>query len=149
MILWSVTVGALLAFVALLLQRVAARVESVLRLVETRRRTARLPLGIILTALFLLGWRIGGEGSLAVLGALVVPVLIAVLPWAAALAEDRRPAPWALIGPTTASAMLFVGALLSVPEDALSLAGLMALGGTGWSLHRALEVRNRTGFNSI
>ncbi len=149
MTLWSVAVGAALAFAALMLQRVGARVESVLRLIETRRRSDRLPLAIIWAALFLLGWRIGGGGPLALLGALAVPGLLAVVPVAAGLARTRRPPAWALVGPVSAVAVLFAGALLGVPAGALALAGLGALGGLVWSLRLAAEGRESSGFSSI
>ncbi len=141
MMLWSVAVGAALGFAALMLQRVAARVESVLRLIEAERRSDRLPVVIIWAALFLLGWRIGGGGALAVLGAVAVPVLIAIVPLVAAVAGSRRPPAWALIGPATVVLLLFAGALLSVPAGALALTGLAALGAVVWSLRRAAAGR--------
>lgn len=148
MLLWSIAVGALLGFGALIVQRVAARVESVLRLIETARRTDRLPIAIIWAALALLGWRVGGGGPLALLGAVAVPALIAMVPWAAAVAAPRPPA-WALIGPATALVLLFVGAALWAPAAALALAGLAALGGLVASLRRAVGGQTGTGFSSI
>lgn len=149
MMLWSVAVGAVLGFGALMLQRVAARVESVLRLIETGRRSDRLPLAIVWAALCLLGWRIGGEGPLAMLGAVAVPVLIAIVPLVAAVAGSRRPPAWALIGPATAVLVLLSGALLSVPAGALALTGLAALCALVWSLRLAVAGRESTGFKSI
>lgn len=149
MLVWSAAVGAVLAAAALMIQRVAAKVESVLRLVEAPDRSDRLPVGIVLAGLFLLGWSIGGGGALALLGAAAAPALIALGPVAASLAAMRRPPPWALIGPATASTVLFGGALLSAPAGALALAGLAALGGLTWSLRRAAEGRQSAGFSSI
>lgn len=149
MLLWSVAVGAALGFAALMLERVAARVESVLRLIDARSRTDRLPPGIILAALFLLGWSIGGGGALAMLGAAAVPASIAVVPIAASLAATHRPPPWALVGPATVLAVLFMGALLSAPASALALTGLAALAGAGWALRRAAEAQSSADFSPI
>lgn len=149
MLLWSVAIGAMLGFAALMLERVAARVESVLRLIDIRRRTERLPLAIILAGLFLLGWSIGSGGALAMLGAAVAPASLAVVPVAASLAATRRPPPWSLVGPATALAMLFMGSLLSAPASALALAGLAAFVGAGWALRRAADAQSSTDFSPI